>query len=306
MSAFTWRDGLDFFLLFLVAYGLLRVVQGTRAAPVLVAVACLGLMTWVVRTLDLIAMATLLRYVFESLIILVIVVFQQELRRALLYVGQRLMPQVRREAARSAIEELVTGLERLKRARIGALVILNGEIDVAALVTNRGTEIDAPLRADTLVALATPHAVNTAHDGAIVIQGLRIQRAGVICPLTEQQIDARFGTRHRAAVGASEETDALAVVVSEERGELRLVHRGRISEPLRVADLEGRITAWLEHPRDFRVRPPNDPRGDRSESIDLERSSVIRSVDETTSRQPRPAGSGDRAEGFATRAAEET
>lgn len=296
ISAFTWRDGLDFFLLFLVAYGLLRVVQGTRAAPVLVAVACLGVVAWAVRALDLIAVASLLRYVFESIIVLLIVVFQQELRRALLYVGQRLLPAGRREATQSAVEELIAGLERLKRARVGALVLLKGEIDVLEVANGRGVAIDAPLRAETLVALAVPHAVNTAHDGAIIIDDFRIARAGVICPLTEQQIDPRFGTRHRAAIGSTEESDALAIVVSEERGEVRTVMRGVISEPLRISDLEGRIKSWLEAPKADQVAAAasGESRADLSRadlsSVDLDGSAIRRLVDDETGRHASTPG----------------
>jgi len=293
ISAFTWRDGLDFGLMFLIAYGLLRLVQGTRAVPVLVAVASFGVLAWAVQALDLIAVASLLRYVFESVILLVIVVFQQELRRALLYVGQRLLPQGRREAAQSAVGELVAGLERLKRARVGALVILQGEIDMLSVATHRGIEIDAPLRSETLVALAAPHAVNTAHDGAVLIQDFRIDRAGIICPLTEQHLDPRFGTRHRAAIGCTEETDALALVVSEERGELRLVQHGQMSEALRVSELEARITTWLTTPRAEATRAPavgTESRADLSSELsradmsraDVDRSPVGRRRDETT------------------------
>lgn len=290
ISAFTWRDGLDFGLLFLIAYGLLRLVQGTRAVPVMVAVASFGVLAWAVQALDLIAVASLLRYVFESVILVVIVVFQQELRRALLYVGQRLLPAGRREAAESAVGELVAGLERLKRARVGALVILQGEIDILSVATHRGVVIDAPLRSETLVALSAPHAVNTAHDGAILIQDFRIARAGIICPLTEQHLDPRFGTRHRAAIGSTEETDALALVVSEERGELRLVQHGRMSEALRVSELEARITTWLTTPRAQATRAPagaGESRVDLSQvesradvsRMDLERSAIVRSAE---------------------------
>lgn len=249
ISALTWRDALDFLLLFAIVYGLLRVVRRTRALPVLAAVTALGLLAWIVRVLDLVAMATLLRYLFDSIILLLIVVFQQELRRLFVVVGQRLLPAGRRKAAASAIGELVAGLERLQRAGLGTLVVLQGEIDVLAVAKNRGTEIDAPLRADTLVALAIPHPANALHDGAMIVRGFRIDRAGVICPLSDQPIDASFGTRHRAALGISEETDALVLVLSEERGELRIVHRGAITEALRFAELEARIGQWLATPR---------------------------------------------------------
>ena len=127
VQALTWRDALDFGLLVVIVYNLLKVVRGTRAVPVLVAVSVFGLLAWTVSQLDLIASASLLKYFFESIIILLIVVFQQELRRMLLYLGQRLLPSNRREAAKSAMGELVAGLERLKKARIGALVVLHGE-----------------------------------------------------------------------------------------------------------------------------------------------------------------------------------
>lgn len=250
VAALTWRDALDFGLLVVIVYNLLKVVRGTRAVPVLVAVSVFGLLAWTVSQLDLIASASLLKYFFESIIILLIVVFQQELRRMLLVLGQRILPSNRREAAQSAMSELVAGLDRLKRARIGALVVLQGDIDVMSVATGVGTEIDAPLKAETLVALCIPHAANTAHDGAVVVEDFRLTRAGVILPLSAQTLDPRFGTRHRGAIGVSEETDAFVLIISEERGELRIAHRGTISESLDPADLQQRIETWLATPRD--------------------------------------------------------
>jgi diadenylate cyclase len=249
MAALTWRDALDFGLLVVIVYHLLKVVRRTRAVPVLVAVSVFGLLAWTVSQLDLIASASLLKYFFESIIILLIVVFQQELRRMLLILGQRILPSNRREAAQSAMNELVAGLERLKRARIGALVVLQGDIDVMSVATGVGTEIDAPLKAETLVALSIPHAANTAHDGAIVVEDFRITRAGVILPLSGQTLDPRFGTRHRGAIGVSEETDGFVLIISEERGELRIAHRGTISDALEPAELQERVETWLSTPR---------------------------------------------------------
>ena len=261
IEAFTWRDALDFGLLFLVSYGLLRVLRGTRALPVLAAVGALGLLAWIVRALDLVGVATLMGHFFEYVIIILIVVFWQELRRILLALGRRLLPGGHRDATRSALSELLTAVERMQRARVGAMIILQGTIDVLETASNRGMEVDAPVRADTLVALAVPHPANLAHDGAIVVKDLRIERAGVICPLTGQEgLDPRFGTRHRGAIGVSEETDALVLVVSEERGELRVAERGVLSEPLTSSAVEERVNAWLDAP----PAPPSD--GDPSES----------------------------------------
>lgn len=256
VEALTWRDGLDFGILLVIVYALLRLLQGTRAVPVLLSVAVLGGIAAAASALDMVAVASLLTNFLEYVIIILIVVFHQELRRILLHMGQRLLPQGRREAARSAVGELVLAADRLRRARLGALFVLQGEIDVLDVVSDRGREIDASLHADTLVALMIPHAINLAHDGAVLIQNFRIARAGVICPLTQRdRLEPSFGTRHRGAIGVSEESDALVVVVSEERGEIRTVHRGVISEPLSPPQLEERIARWLEQPRAEASRP---------------------------------------------------
>src|SRR5690606_26015307 len=146
--------------------------------------------------------------------------------------------QARREATETAVETLVRACDRLVKGRIGALLILEGEFDVLEVCTDVGSKIDAPLRAETLVALAVPHSVNTAHDGAILIRDFRIERAGVVCPLSSRSLDPRFGTRHRGAIGVSEDSDALVIVLSEERGELRVVEGGVISEALEPTELE--------------------------------------------------------------------
>lgn len=249
LAAFTWRDALDFGLLYVAFYGILRLLRGTRAVPVLLAVAFFAAIAAAARALDLVAVAGLLKYVLEYIIIILIVVFHQEIRRVLLRIGQQLLPQGRRQQTRSAVSELVVAMERLQRARIGALIILEGEINVLDIASNRGREIDASLCADTIVALMIPHPTNLAHDGAVLIRDLKIERAGVICPLSQSDdLDPRFGTRHRGAIGASEETDALVLVVSEERGEIRVVSRGEISSALTKEGLESILGEWLEQP----------------------------------------------------------
>jgi uncharacterized protein (TIGR00159 family) len=255
LAALTWRDGVDLGLLILIAYSLLTLLRGTRVIPILLSVAFFATLGFVAKALDLVAVATLLRWFLEYVIVILIVVFSQELRRFLLRVGQRLLPGGRRQAAESAIGQLLTAVERLSKAHIGALFVLEGEIDVPAVCSDPGREIDAPLTADTLVALAVPHAANLAHDGGVLIERFRIARAAMICPLSPREdLDPRLGTRHRGAIGVSEETDALVIVLSEERGEIRVVERGAVSEPMGREQLEAAILAWLD-------RPPKRPGG---------------------------------------------
>ncbi len=290
IAALAWNDALDFGLLLVIFYGTLRLLHGTRAIPVLLAVAFFGAVAATAQQLDLVAVAALIKFFLEYVIIILIVVFHQEIRRLLLRVGQRLAPRGRRQAALSAVGELVLATERLKRAKIGALFILRGELDVLDTVSDRGREIGADLHADTLVALMIPHPINLAHDGAVLIQDFRITRAGVICPLTHREdLDPQFGTRHRGAIGMTEETDSLVVVVSEERGEIRVAARGELSESLNASELEQRIGAWIE--RQSEERPPADASVSASErtSSDQSRSGARRVEPELRSQQPQPA-----------------
>jgi diadenylate cyclase len=248
LAALTWRDVVDLVLLFTLSYAVLRLLKGTRALPVLILVALLAVAAFVARELDIVGVGALLKYLLEYIIIILIVVFHQELRRLMVRMGQRLMPQARQEAAESAVETLVDSCERLVKGRVGALLILEGEFDVLEVCTHVGSRIEAPLRSETLVALTVPHSLNTAHDGAILIRDFRIERVGVVCPLTSRTLDPRFGTRHRGAIGVSEECDALVIVLSEERGEMRVVEGGVISEALEGHELQRRIYAWIDRP----------------------------------------------------------
>lgn len=245
LAALAWRDIVDFALLFVLAYGFLRLLKGTRALPVLVLVGALAAAAFAARELDLVGVGVLLRYLLEYIIIILIVVFHQELRRLLVRIGQRLLPGARREATQTAVETLTESCERLANAGVGALFILAGELDVLESCTERGQPVDAPLRAQTLIALTIPHALNTSHDGAILIRDWQIERVGVVCPLSRQQLDAQFGTRHRGAIGVSEDSDALVIVLSEERAEIRVVEGGVLSEALERSELSQRISTWL-------------------------------------------------------------
>lgn len=246
LSALGWRDMLDFSLLFLTFYAVLRIVRGTLALPVVIIVALIAASGQVARALQLVGVAQVITYFLQYAILILIVVFHQEIRRILVRAGQRLLPHGQQQAKESAVGELVDAVERLAKARVGSLIVLEGELDVLEFCTDAGRPIEASLKMDTLVALSVPHPANVAHDGAIVIRNFIIARTAVICPLTERPLDPRFGTRHRGAIGISEETDALVLVVSEERGETRAIHGGDISEPLDAAGVESRIHEWLE------------------------------------------------------------
>lgn len=250
LQAIGLRDIVDLLLLWAMFYALLRLVKGTVAVPVLIIVAGIAATGWAARAMHLMGSAEVITKFLQYSIFILIIVFHQELRRILVRIGQRLLPHADYGARADALSEVAVACERLAKARVGALFVFEGELDVLERCGDSGRPVDAPLRCDTLVALSIPHAANLAHDGAIVIQNLEISRAGVICPLSKQDLDPRFGTRHRGAVGISEETDALVVVISEERGECRVVERGEVSEALDGAGVQARLNLWLHRSPD--------------------------------------------------------
>ncbi len=248
-------DTLDIFVVACAVYWLLMRIRGTRAAQMTLGLLILVLI-W--RLSDLFELATvgfLLDRFWTSGLIILIIIFQSDIRRALTRVGGGLFAAGRSQGARS-IEEIVRACQALAQRRVGALLAIEREIEIGEFV-EPGTTLDAELSRDLLIALFLPY--SPLHDGAVVIRRDRIASAGCILPLAlRSDIPTALGTRHRAAVGITEETDALVVVVSEETGRISLVTAGEIAE-----DLDG------PHLREALRRLTGGARG---ESMDLEES----------------------------------
>ncbi len=222
-------DTLDIFVVACAVYWLLMRIRGTRAAQMTLGLLFLVLI-W--RLSDLFELATLgflLDRFWTSGLIILIVIFQSDIRRALTRVGGGLFASGSHQKARS-IEEIVRACQALAQRRVGALLAIEREIEIGEFVEG-GATIDAELSRDLLISLFLPY--SPLHDGAVVIRRDRIALAGCILPLAlRSDIPNTLGTRHRAAIGITEETDALVVVVSEETGKISLVTGGVITEDL--------------------------------------------------------------------------
>ena len=205
-------------------YYALRFLQGTRGAQVL-----LGFVTAVVSLLLLTqlfhfnVLNWLLQHLSVYLVVAFIVIFQPEIRRALAELGKRPLASTSRETG--IIDELVKGILRLAEDKIGALIAIEREIATKS-VQETGTRLDAFVTAELLGTIFFPH--TPLHDGGVIINGNRVTAAGCVFPLTSRDIGKMHGTRHRAAVGMSEETDALVLVVSEETGAISVAYKGRL------------------------------------------------------------------------------
>jgi diadenylate cyclase len=227
---FLRPGGTDLIEILIVAYLLYRVllvIQRTRAMQIMLGVVLLAFTYGLARLLDLILVRTLLETAFQYGAIAALVVFQPELRAALARLGQnRMVRAFQRLEGSKVADEIVDATERLARARHGAIIAIEQEVGLGEYAET-GSRVDAPVSAEMLVTIFTPY--GPLHDGAVLISGDKIRSAGAILPLTQSPvIDRSLGTRHRAALGLSEETDAIVIVVSEETSQVAVAHQGTL------------------------------------------------------------------------------
>lgn len=227
----------DVVIVYYVVYRILKLVRGTRAAQTLAGMFILGGLFFLAKRLDLFAVSWLFEKLIDYFIIFFVVIFQQDLRRALMQVGQNLFTRHKYEET-YVIEEVVQAAGELAKKNIGGLIVIERDADLSEHLGEVGVELDARVTKEILVTLFVPDPQNHLHDGAVIIRNLRVQQAGAVLPLSGNvKLDKQFGTRHRAAIGITEETDAVVVVISEERGEVSLCFNGNIAHSLDAATL---------------------------------------------------------------------
>ncbi|KAB2956272.1 MAG: TIGR00159 family protein [Thermoanaerobaculia bacterium] len=240
LELLTWSDLLDVLVVTVLFYNLILLIRGTRAVQMLTGIFLVAGVYYVSRLLDLRALEAIIESVLIFLPFAVIVLFQQEIRRALANFGRN--PLLRfggRPRVESALGDVALAATTLASRRIGALIVFERSEGLRNYVEN-GIPIDALASFDLLLNLFTPD--TPLHDGAVIIQGDRIAAAACFLPLTSNpELSKEVGSRHRAALGISEETDAVAVVVSEETGRISLAVTGRLEHGLDAKSLRTRL-----------------------------------------------------------------
>lgn len=239
------RDVADILAVSVVVYGVLVVLRGTRAMRMAVVLAAVFVLHQVARWLGLVTVWAMLDALLVYVVLIVVILFQHDIRRAMARLGGRSWWRPRWGARETqAVEEVVKAAVMLASKRIGAIVVFERSIDLEDLV-QEGTLLDAVVSRELLFGLFVPSYQNPLHDGAAVVREGRLWKAGVLLPLSARPgLDRSLGTRHRAALGISEESDAIAVVVSEERGAISLCFGGSI---VRGLDEKALREALLEH-----------------------------------------------------------
>ncbi len=241
ISQFTIYDLIDIFLVALVVYRLLLIVKGTKAAQMLIGLAVLLLASIVARYFHLITLDWLLQSFWAYIVIALVVIFQPEIRRALAKMGETSFLQAFTTAEElKSIEEIVRAAVSLANRKIGALIVLERETELKDFI-EIGVPLDARVSREILLSIFHPS--SPIHDGAAIIRGNRIAAAGCFLPITlTADLKKTLGTRHRAALGITEETDAVAIVVSEETGGISLAMNGKLMEQLDMTALRQALT----------------------------------------------------------------
>ena len=237
-----WQDVVDVLLVALVLYNLLLLIRGTREVQIVLGLVILVVFYYASRLLEMEALETTLENFFLILPVAIVVLFQREIRRALARFGSTsLLNWSDSRKVVSAFNELVLACTTLAERRIGALIVIERLEGLRNYVEN-GILIDGMVSLDLLINLFTPN--TPTHDGAVILQSGRLAAATCFLPLTQNpELSKEFGTRHRAALGISEETDAL--VVSEETGVISVAIGGQMHRPLESNELRGLLYKYL-------------------------------------------------------------
>jgi diadenylate cyclase len=258
-----FRDTLDVALVALAIYWVLLLIRGTRAVQVLIGLGFLMLARFAADFAELTTVTFVLDNFLGPAVLIVVILFQNDIRRALARVGRGFSPRFSEREESRVVEEVVRACAELARRRLGGLIVFERETRLEDLV-EAGSAIDAAVSKDLLVSLFLP--TSPLHDGAVIISHGRIHHASCILPLTlRTELPDGVGTRHRAALGITEESDAIAVVVSEETSTIALAQAGELLLQLDPARL--RVALWDSFSRE----PENHDDARESADADSER-----------------------------------
>ncbi|MBU0503506.1 MAG: diadenylate cyclase CdaA [Candidatus Omnitrophota bacterium] len=246
MTLYLWKPIIEITILWFMIYNILRFFEGTRALYVFRGIITILAAFFLFQKLDLQVLNWLLNKLFGISVIAILVIFHTEIRQGLAKLGRgRLfMVQLKEEELDQILRELADATENLCKEKIGGLIVIENKDTLKAYLEN-GVLIDAKISSDLIQAIFTPN--NPLHDGGLIIQAGRIMVAGCLFPLIQtQELSRVYGTRHRAALGLSEETDAIIIVVSEERRDISVVYKSKLYKDLGKEEMASKIKEMIK------------------------------------------------------------
>jgi len=280
---------LDILLVAVIIYEVLMIIRGTRAAPMLAGLAAVATAFYLARIGELVTLNWLVSHLLPYVVFALIVVFQSEIRHMLSDVGRRVSFLRGSAVEGDSYDDIVLAANLFSQHQTGALIVIEREIGLRTYIES-GVAMDAKLSYDLLATIFRPSA--PLHDGAVIIQKDRLAAAACFLPLSMNPVlSTQLGTRHRAGIGITEETDAIAVIVSEETGAISMAVGGKIERDLTVEQLRERLGGELKRymsPVGLpTVGPPSDD-SDASEGSTLRASAQVGADGESDSETERP------------------
>jgi diadenylate cyclase len=242
-SHLTVISAIDILLVAIVIYEFLALIRGTRAALILIGLSIVVLAFYVSRMGELVTLNWVISRALPYAVFALIVIFVPEIRQALARLGRRMTLARSAAAEADAYDDIALAANLFSQNQTGALIVIQREIGLRTYIES-GVALDAQLSYDLLATLFRPSA--PLHDGAVIIQGDRVAAAACFLPLSMNPVlSTQLGTRHRAAIGITEETDAISIIVSEETGSISLAVAGTIDRDLTVEQLRERMSKLL-------------------------------------------------------------
>ncbi len=236
-----WQDLLDIVIVSIILYRILLIIKGTKAAQMLAGLGILLIASFFSRYLQLYTIDWIIQSFWAQVVIVLIILFQPEIRRALAHMGESSFLQGFTSAEElKSLEEIVRAAVGLANRKIGALIVIERDVSLKDYV-EIGTPLDAKVTKELLLSIF--HPTSPIHDGAVVIRGNRVVAAGCFLPITlGTDVSKSLGTRHRAGIGITEETDAVAIIVSEETGNISVAIHGKLETHIDMGALRDMLT----------------------------------------------------------------
>ncbi len=241
ISELRWQDIFDIVLVTIIFYRILLIIKGTKAEKMLLGLGVLVIISFFSKYLELYTLDWIVSSFWGQVVIVVIVIFQPEIRRALARMGETSILQSLTPAEElKSLEEIIRAIISLSNKKIGALIVIERDVSIKDYV-EIGVPLDAKVSRELLLSIF--HPTSPIHDGAVVIKGNRVIAAGCFLPISlEAALSKDYGTRHRAGIGITEETDAVSIVVSEETGAISVGVNGKMESNFDMHTLRDKLT----------------------------------------------------------------
>lgn len=241
LNLIRWQDVLDILIVTVIIYRGLLIIKGTRAAQMLIGLGVLVVALFFSKYLGLYTIDWIIQSLWAQIVLALIILFQPEIRKTLAQMGEtRFLPSFASAEELRSLEEIVKASIALANRKIGALIVIEKETNLKDFI-EMGTQLDARVTRELLLSIF--HPTSPIHDGAIIVRGNRVIAAGCFLPLTlSAGISKAFGTRHRAGIGLTEETDAVVIIISEETGSITTATGNKIEKNVDIGSLRDFLT----------------------------------------------------------------